>query len=112
MHFRSLCVSDTHSLEPARAEVDIDSREQTRKSGVPVRRKNGAGYNDDDDKMRRCFERLRNRAKAERGGGCAKGCRKIYICRVFVFPTLYEAPEKISYIQGRGSLGILLHNRE
>lgn len=92
MHFRSLCISDTYSLESARAEVDIDSRERTRKSGVPW-----------DAKMEpvtmmtvtRCLERLRNRAKAERDKGCAKGCRKISTG----YSYSHSTSEMISYIQ-------------
>lgn len=84
MHFRSLCVSDTHLLEPARAEVDIDSlRGQTRKSRIswdakmePVTMMTATR----DGTMSRAIEKSRESGTRQRM--CKRMPKNLYLLRI------------------------------
>jgi len=82
MHFKSLCVSDTHSLESVR--VDIDSRKRVKAEYRETQKWSRLQWwQRQDEMMFRAIEKSRESGTRQRR--CVKAYQK-FIRRLFIFP--------------------------
>lgn len=97
MHFRSLCVSDTHSPEPARAEVDIDSRE-TKRAKAEYRETQKWSrlqwWRRQDETMSRAIEKSRESGTRQRM--CERMPKNLYLLRIHI---LWSAREDFDMLE-------------